>query len=85
VDTLERWWQERKAIYPHVQTLMIDLDNGPDVSERLKGASAGRFKRGQFDRKGTFDLDGRFHQEPGIGVGVWHASWQWIKSWELSS
>lgn len=30
VDTLERWWQERKAIYPHVQTLMIDLDNGPD-------------------------------------------------------
>lgn len=30
VDTLERWWQERKVIYPHVQTLMIDLDNGPD-------------------------------------------------------
>jgi transposase len=30
VDTLERWWQERKAVYPHVQTLMIDLDNGPD-------------------------------------------------------
>jgi hypothetical protein len=30
VDTLERWWQERKAVYPHVKTLMIDLDNGPD-------------------------------------------------------
>lgn len=44
------------------------------VSERLKGGSAGRFKRGQFDRKGTFDLDGRFHLEPGIEVGAWHAS-----------
>lgn len=30
VDTLELWWQERKATYPHVRTLMIDLDNGPD-------------------------------------------------------
>ena len=30
VDALERWWQQRKVIYPHVQTLMIDLDNGPD-------------------------------------------------------
>ncbi len=55
------------------------------VSERLKGASAGRFKRGQFDRKGTSDLDGRFHLEPGIGVRVCRVSSQWIKSWELSS
>ncbi len=32
------------------------------VSERLKGASAGRFKRGQFDTKGHGNLDGRFLQ-----------------------
>jgi hypothetical protein len=32
VDTLERWWQERQVNYPEIRTLMIDLDNGPDLS-----------------------------------------------------
>ena len=31
VDILELWWQERRVNYPHIQTLMIDLDNGPDT------------------------------------------------------
>jgi hypothetical protein len=31
-DQLERWWPSRKLIYPNVKTLMIDLDNGPEVS-----------------------------------------------------
>lgn len=44
-----------------VETLEEALKKGrPDVSERLKGASARRFKRGQFDRKGAGSLDSRF-------------------------
>jgi hypothetical protein len=31
-DQLERWWISRKQIYPNVKKLMIDLDNGPEVS-----------------------------------------------------
>lgn len=31
-DCLESWWDERKAIYPHVRKLMIDLDNGPGIA-----------------------------------------------------
>ena len=31
-DQLERWWISRKQIYPSVRKLMIDLDNGPEVS-----------------------------------------------------
>jgi len=31
-DQLERWWLSRKHIYPSVRKLMIDLDNGPEVS-----------------------------------------------------
>jgi hypothetical protein len=33
-DNLEQWWLDRKAHYPHIRKLMIDLDNGPDVSSR---------------------------------------------------
>lgn len=33
-DNLELWWNERKPLYPHIRTLMIDLDNGPEVSSR---------------------------------------------------
>jgi len=33
-DNLELWWNERKEHYPHIRTLMIDLDNGPEVASR---------------------------------------------------
>lgn len=33
-DNLELWWNERKVLYPHIRTLMIDLDNGPEVASR---------------------------------------------------
>jgi hypothetical protein len=32
VDCLELWWQDRKAAYPHVRELVINLDNGPEVA-----------------------------------------------------
>lgn len=32
VDALENWWQLRGGVYPEIRTLMIDLDNGPDVA-----------------------------------------------------
>jgi hypothetical protein len=31
-DQLEHWWSNRQQIYPNVKRLMIDLDNGPEVS-----------------------------------------------------
>lgn len=31
-DGLERWWNERQAVYPGVKRLQIELDNGPEVS-----------------------------------------------------
>jgi Rhodopirellula transposase DDE domain len=31
-DQLEQWWLGRKQINSHVWRLMIDLDNGPEVS-----------------------------------------------------
>lgn len=31
-DGLERWWNERQAVYPGVTRLQIELDNGPEVS-----------------------------------------------------
>ena len=33
-DLLERWWDKRRSEYPNVQTLMIDLDNGPEIGSR---------------------------------------------------
>jgi hypothetical protein len=33
-DNLELWWSERQVLYPHIRTLMIDLDNGPEVASR---------------------------------------------------
>ena len=33
-DNLELWWNDRKSLYPHIRTWMIDLDNGPEVSSR---------------------------------------------------
>jgi len=29
VDALQIWWDDRKAIYPHIKNLVINLDNGP--------------------------------------------------------
>ncbi len=34
IDNLEQWWESRKANHPNIKTLMIDLDNGPEVSSR---------------------------------------------------
>jgi transposase len=31
-DGLELWWAERKALYPGVQRLHIELDNGPEIA-----------------------------------------------------
>lgn len=31
-DQIEQWWTSRQQIYAHVKTIMIDLDNGPEVS-----------------------------------------------------
>ena len=30
VDRLEQWWQEKRQLYPKVDTLLLDLDNGPE-------------------------------------------------------
>jgi hypothetical protein len=29
VDALQIWWDDRKAVYPHIKHLVINLDNGP--------------------------------------------------------
>jgi len=31
VDGIEHWWRYRKKHYPHITTLQIDLDNGPEI------------------------------------------------------
>jgi hypothetical protein len=36
VDFLDDWWRERKVPYPQVRTIMIDLDNGPQVASRRR-------------------------------------------------
>ena len=43
------------------------------VSERLKGASARRFKRGQFDMKGMVHSDNGFIRKP-FALNAWHLS-----------
>ncbi len=55
------------------------------VSERLKGASAGRFKRGQFDTKGHGNLDGRFLQNLSSELRCGASTENGKKSKELSS
>jgi hypothetical protein len=30
VDTLQQWWQQSRVQFPQVQTLVLDLDNGPE-------------------------------------------------------
>jgi len=30
-DCLELWWTNRRDVYPYVQRLLIDLDNGPEI------------------------------------------------------
>ena len=53
-DNLELWWNDRKSLYPHIRTWMIDLDNGPEVSSRRTQfvkrmvAFAERLQRSQF-------------------------------------
>ena len=32
VDCLQQWWDERKAFYPHIRKLAINLDNGPQIA-----------------------------------------------------
>ena len=34
VDRLEQWWQRKRAEYPKVDTLLLDLDNGPENQSR---------------------------------------------------
>lgn len=31
-DCLDLWWQDRQAVYPRVNRLLIDLDNGPEIA-----------------------------------------------------
>lgn len=31
-DVLEKWWDERKAMHHEIDTLVINLDNGPSIS-----------------------------------------------------
>ncbi len=32
VDCLQQWWDGRKAFYPHIRKLAINLDNGPQIA-----------------------------------------------------
>ena len=34
VDRLEQWWPEKRQLYPKVDTLLLDLDNGPENHSR---------------------------------------------------
>ena len=67
------------------QRVAEQLKTANIVSERLKGASARRFKRGQFDRKGMVHSDSGFLRKPSTGVGTWYVVWIWTKLRELSS
>jgi Rhodopirellula transposase DDE domain len=31
-DCLEQWWTDRRAVYPGIRRLLIDLDNGPEIA-----------------------------------------------------
>ncbi len=32
IESLELWWEERKALYRHIRELVINLDNGPELA-----------------------------------------------------
>jgi len=32
LDCLELWWTNRRAVYPGVHRLLVDLDNGPEIA-----------------------------------------------------
>ena len=32
VDCLQQWWDQRRAFYPHVRKLAINLDCGPQIA-----------------------------------------------------
>lgn len=34
VDRLGQWWEEKRPLYPKVETLLLDLDNGPENHSR---------------------------------------------------
>lgn len=34
VDRLEQWWAQKRGEYPKVDTLLVDLDNGPENQSR---------------------------------------------------
>jgi hypothetical protein len=34
VDRLGQWWEEKRPLYPKVDTLLLDLDNGPENHSR---------------------------------------------------
>ena len=34
VDRLDQWWQQKRPLYPKVDTLLLDLDNGPENHSR---------------------------------------------------
>jgi hypothetical protein len=34
VDRLEQWWQAKRPLHPKVDTLLLDLDNGPENHSR---------------------------------------------------
>jgi hypothetical protein len=36
VDFLDDWWRTRKAHYPHIRTIMIDLDNGSQIASNRR-------------------------------------------------
>jgi hypothetical protein len=60
------------------------MERSLSVSERLKGASDGRFKRGQFDRKGMGHSDRWILRSPSIGVCPWYVGWICTKRRESS-
>jgi len=32
VDCLEQWWEQRRAAYPQIRKLAINLDSGPQIA-----------------------------------------------------
>jgi hypothetical protein len=66
------------------QVIKNEIAAQESVSERLKGANDGRFKRGQFDRKGMGHSDSWILRSPSIGVCPWYVGWICTKHRESS-